>query len=222
MVVPAHQAVRWVRANDVLAMYRIITMTKCSYVTSANTTSAGATACAIIVETIRISRPSPGNQAQAPINQKSDVIVALAPDTKIHRMHATHQDSNSDRDTPSLAITEISYQKLQQITNASNPVALIKTKWESTSGKPAVCKAHFQSHPITASILSKGAMVCLIEKNFEPEWSLFNNSIGEVEEIVFRDGDNPNNGDQPCYIAVKFPQYSGPAWDPQKPKVSTQ
>ena len=89
-------------------MYRIITMTKCSYVTSANTTSAGATACAIIVETIRISRPSPGNQAQAPINQKSDVIVALAPDTKIHRMHATHQDSNSDRDTPSLAITEIS------------------------------------------------------------------------------------------------------------------
>ena len=117
---------------------------------------------------------------------------------------------------------EFNYQKLQQITNASNPVALIKTKWESTSGKPAVCKAHFQSHPITASILSKGAMVCLIEKNFEPEWSLFNNSIGEVEEIVFRDGDNPNNGDQPCYIAVKFPQYSGPAWDPQKPKVSTQ
>ena len=76
--------------------------------------------------------------------------------------------------------------------------------------------------PITASMLSKGAMVCLIEKNFEPEWSLFNNSIGEVEEIVFRDGDNPNNGDQPCYIAVKFPQYSGPAWDPQKPKVSVQ
>ena len=62
-------------------------------------------------------------------------------------------------------------------------------------------------------------MVCLSNHNFEPEWGLFNNSVGEVEEIVFKDGDNPNAGDQPCYIAVMFPQYSGPAWDAQKPKV---
>ena len=63
-------------------------------------------------------------------------------------------------------------------------------------------------------------MVCLKDKNFEPEWCLYNNCIGEVVEIVFREGENPNKGDQPCYVAVKFPQYSGPPWDPQNPKVS--
>ena len=65
-------------------------------------------------------------------------------------------------------------------------------------------------------------MVCLSNHNFVSLSGdcVFNNSVGEVEEIVFNDGDNPNAGDQPCYIAVKFPQYSGPAWDAQKPKVS--
>ena len=38
---------------------------------------------------------------------------------------------------------EFNYQKLQKVTSSSNPVALVKTKWESTSGKAAVRKAHF-------------------------------------------------------------------------------
>ena len=115
---------------------------------------------------------------------------------------------------------EFNYRKLQEVSSANNPVALIKTRWESTRGKAKVCKAHFPNLPVNATILSRGAMVCLSNHNFEPEWGLFNNSVGEVEEIVFNDGDNPNAGDQPCYIAVKFPKYSGPAWDAQKPKVS--
>ena len=114
---------------------------------------------------------------------------------------------------------EFNYRKLQKVSNEANPVALVRTRWESVSGKRTVCKSHFPDPPETATILCRGAMVCLT-KNFEPEWSLFNNSIGEVEEIVFREGENPNTGDQPCYVAVKFPQYSGPPWDPQNPKVS--
>lgn len=114
---------------------------------------------------------------------------------------------------------EFNYRKLQEVSSANNPVALIKTRWESTRGKVKVCKAHFPNLPVNATIISRGAMVCLSNHNFEPEWGLFNNSVGEVEEVVFKDGDNPNAGDQPCYIAVKFPQYSGPAWDAQKPKV---
>ena len=114
---------------------------------------------------------------------------------------------------------EFNYRKLQKVSNEANPVALVRTRWESVSGKRTVCKSHFPDPPETATILCRGAMVCLT-KNFEPEWSLFNNSIGEVEEIVFREGGNPNTGDQPCYVAVKFPQYSGPPWDPQNPKVS--
>ena len=38
---------------------------------------------------------------------------------------------------------EFNYQKLQKVSSSSNPVALVKTKWESTSGKAAVRKAHF-------------------------------------------------------------------------------
>jgi len=87
-------------------------------------------------------------------------------------------------------------------------------------------------------MLSKGAMLCVIENNFEPEWIVSSTTAlekskksysetettqtTEINHATFRDGDNPNNGDQPCYIAVKFSQHSGPAWDPQKPKVSVQ
>lgn len=114
---------------------------------------------------------------------------------------------------------EFNYRKLQAVSSATNPVALVKTRWESTAGKPKVCKAHFPNLPVNATIVSRGAMVSISNHNFEPEWGLFNNSVGEVEEIVFNKGDNPNAGDHPCYIAVSFPQYSGPAWDAEKPKV---
>ena len=55
---------------------------------------------------------------------------------------------------------EFNYQKLQKVSSSSNPVALVKTKWESTSGKAAVRKAHFPNPPANATVLSRGAMVC--------------------------------------------------------------
>ena len=115
---------------------------------------------------------------------------------------------------------EFNYHKLQAVSSETNPVALVKTRWESTAGKSKVCRAHFPNLPVNATILSRGAMVSICNHNFEPEWGLFNNSVGKVEEIVFEPGHNPNAGDHPCYVAVSFPQYSGPAWDDKKPKVS--
>ena len=56
----------------------------------------------------------------------------------------------------------------RQVSSANNPVALIKTRWESTRGKAKVCKAHFPNLPVNATILSRGAMVCLSNHNFEP------------------------------------------------------
>ena len=85
---------------------------------------------------------------------------------------------------------EFNYQKLQKVSSSSNPVALVKTKWESTSGKAAVRKAHFFQKPTSKmqqSVLSRGATVCLADRNFEPEWGLFNNSVGEAEEIIFEE-----------------------------------
>jgi hypothetical protein len=41
-------------------------------------------------------------------------------------------------------------------------------------------------------------------------------------ELNFDVGKNPNNGDLPNFIAVRFPQYTGPAWDKNDPKVSIE
>ncbi len=54
-----------------------------------------------------------------------------------------------------------------------------------------------------------------------PQWSLYNGSIGTVEEIIFEKGENPNQGHQPKYVVVHFPSYSGPVWDLNHPKVNT-
>ena len=69
-------------------------------------------------------------------------------------------------------------------------------------------------------MIARGAVVRNIVKNFEPQWGLFNNAIGKVEEIVFgRDQADPNNGDLPAYVAVSYEHYCGPEWDPQHPRT---
>ena len=59
----------------------------------------------------------------------------------------------------------------------------------------------------------------IVDRNFEPGWGLYNNSIGTVRDIVFAPGDDPNSGDLPQYVAVEFSHYTGPVWDPENPKV---
>ena len=64
-----------------------------------------------------------------------------------------------------------------------------------------------------------GSKVALDSKNFWPQWGLHNGTCGTVEEIVFAEGKNPNFGDLPDYVVVNLPQYVGPLWDKESPKV---
>ena len=112
------------------------------------------------------------------------------------------------------------HQKLSEISSSTNPVAILKAQWSSSRSKKAMSSyTHFKDPPPAATVLSRGAMVKITGKNFEPDWGLFNNAVGIVEEIVFREGTDPNNGDLPAYVVVKFEHYSGPAWNDENPKV---
>lgn len=99
-----------------------------------------------------------------------------------------------------------------------NPVAVIKPCCKSNiSGKSF--NKHFDGDPPEASILCRGAKVALEGRNFCPMWGLHNGACGSLEEIVFASGHNPNDGDLPMYAVVNFPQYCGPIWDENSPKV---
>ncbi len=41
-------------------------------------------------------------------------------------------------------------------------------------------------------------------RNFEPDWGLYNGSIGTVKEIVFKKGESPLDGTLPQYVIVEF------------------
>ena len=113
------------------------------------------------------------------------------------------------------------HQKLSEISSSSNPVAILRAQWNSKRSKKAnALNAHFKDPPPAATVLSRGAMVRIAGRNFEPNWGLFNNAVGVVDEIVFRDEEDPNNGNLPAYVVVRFEHYSGPAWDTENPKVS--
>ena len=67
--------------------------------------------------------------------------------------------------------------------------------------------------------MCRDCKVQICGKNFRPEWVLFNGAIGVVQEIVFGKDKNPNDGDQPKYVTVKFDHYEGPTWDKTRPNV---
>ena len=107
-----------------------------------------------------------------------------------------------------------------------NPVAICKVQSEGPLNGKAI-KRHFgiqnsnkhQDDGWNSSLLSVGAYVALDGRNYNPAWGLHNGAMGKVQEIVFEPGQNPNHGDLPSYVVVHFPNYSGPAWDMNDPKV---
>jgi hypothetical protein len=102
-----------------------------------------------------------------------------------------------------------------------NPVAICKTESKGSHYGRAIT-SHFGKNseiPKTA-LLCHGAKVSLENKNFCPQWGLHNGATGTVDEIVFAQGETPNEGHLPMYVVVNFPQYTGPTWDMDNPKVS--
>jgi hypothetical protein len=61
------------------------------------------------------------------------------------------------------------------------------------------------------SNICRGAKVQLAGRNFDPDWGLYNGSIGTVKEIVFKKGESPLDGTLPQYVIADFLEYCGPA-----------
>ena len=100
----------------------------------------------------------------------------------------------------------------------SNPVAKIKAKTEK-KGISVANNSHFDASTPTATNLCRDAKVSVAGANIHPTWGLYNGSIGEVLDIVFRPGENPNHGDLPRYVLLRLPDYNGPSLFQQDPKV---
>lgn len=101
-----------------------------------------------------------------------------------------------------------------------NPVAIVRPIcYSAPTGKGN--SSHFgnSKKPPEASIICRGAKVALEGRNFNPLWGLHNGACGVVEEIVFAEDSNPNQGNLPMYVVVNFPLYCGPVWDVNNPKV---
>ena len=115
------------------------------------------------------------------------------------------------------------YKNLEMLIDHSskaNPVAICKTKSEGLHNGMAI-RSHFKKSDIPKSaMICVGSKVALENRNFNPTWGLHNGAVGIVDEIVFEKGKSPNNGDLPQYVVVTFPQYVGPTWDQDNPKVS--
>lgn len=100
----------------------------------------------------------------------------------------------------------------------SNPLAILKPHSSSVHG-PRGKRSHFKSKMTEASLLCRDAKVAIEMRNFNPIWGLHNGACGTVSELVFPPGANPNHGDLPLYVAVDFPNYTGPPWDLDNPTV---
>lgn len=103
--------------------------------------------------------------------------------------------------------------QLSQLVNPTNPLCIIKTKKIGQTQK-------YDDLPPPIVGICRGARVAIRGKNFNPEWGLFNGSVGIVVSIQFDNNKNPNNDDLPDYVVVDFPNYIGPVWNEQFKTVS--
>jgi energy-coupling factor transporter ATP-binding protein EcfA2 len=110
--------------------------------------------------------------------------------------------------------------RLGETNSDENPTVIVKPIGRGVKYGTAI-SAHFQGKTPHAALLCVNAKVCVEGYNFQPLWGIHNGACGTVQEIVFAEHKDPNRGDHPEYVVVKFPQYIGPIWDTENPKVST-
>ena len=120
-------------------------------------------------------------------------------------------------------MVEHNLRSVSTLVSGLNPLAIIKSKntGDAKNAGKSVSK-HFEGNIPISNLICCYAMVSLAGRNFIPTNGLHNGAVGVVLDIVFRDGDNPNDGDLPLYILVNFPQYNGEPWDKDNPTVSVR
>jgi len=112
------------------------------------------------------------------------------------------------------------FERLSMFCSEENPVAVLRsTSTGSNAGKGY--KHHFDGPLKPCAFLCKGCKVAIEDVNYVPEWGLHNGACGTVDEIIFKEGCNPNHGDFPEYVIIDFPLYCGPTWDKNNPTVSS-
>ena len=114
-------------------------------------------------------------------------------------------------------VAEYNLRRLKEVSSKVNPVAVIRPV--TSRGRSKGVDSHFERNTPGVALLCKDALVSLVGYNLHPRWGLHNGALGYVKEIVFREGESPNNGNLPSYVVVNFPSYNGPAWVSESPKV---
>lgn len=97
------------------------------------------------------------------------------------------------------------------VTNSSDkPVATISSITKTRSGRLVTNNSHFDVERSPAKVLiCISAKVSLLGINIDPKVGLYHRAIGTVLDIVYYDGESPNEGNMPAYVLVEFPQYTG-------------
>jgi hypothetical protein len=89
---------------------------------------------------------------------------------------------------------------------------------ETTATNAKIKSTHLnKTFDIRKTMLCWDAMVEITKVNIEPKWGLFNGAIGTVVGIIFRQGENPNEGNLPTVVVVDLKHYRGPIWDKDNP-----
>jgi hypothetical protein len=108
-------------------------------------------------------------------------------------------------------------QKLRATVTADNPLAIIKCL-DETAGDNKKMRGHLnKTFDMRKTMLCRDAMVEITKANIEPKWGLYNGALGTVIDIIYKKGENPNNGDLPHVVVVDFKHYRGPIWDEDNP-----
>jgi hypothetical protein len=109
-------------------------------------------------------------------------------------------------------------QKLRETVTETNPLTVIRCIDETTATNAKSKSTHLNStFDMIKTMLCRDTMVEITKVNIEPTWGLFNGAIGTLVDIIFRQGEYPNEGHLPTVVVVDLKHYRGPIWDKDNP-----
>jgi hypothetical protein len=109
-------------------------------------------------------------------------------------------------------------QKLRETVTETNPLGVIGCIDETTSTNEKSKSTHLnKTFDMKKTMLCRDAMVEITKLKIEAKWGLFNGVIGTVVDIIFKQGENPNEGHLPTVVVVDLKHYRGTIWDKDNP-----